>query len=260
MLRSPTSIEELKRNPCVYGTPLLLPPNRTAGGIFSFEGRKWQLPVNEPAFNNHIHGFLHSQIFTLQDATENSVRGIFENRGEIYPYPYRMEVICTLTEEGYRQEFVITNTGDYDMPLTFGLHTTFVAPEEIRVPIDRCWKVNSHYIPTGKLEELSEEEQLYRDGMKPEGNLVRGFYTSGGYEAEVGEFTYRVSPNFNQWVLWNGDGNSGFCAIEPLCGAVNALNSGEGLLRLKSGETVCYATVIYQTERAAAKAPGIPAL
>lgn len=248
VLRTPPSVGVLKQNPCVYGTPLLLPPNRTAGGTFTFDGRTQQLPVNEPAFGNHLHGFLHSQPFELTDVAENRICGVFENQGAIFPYYYRIEVICTLTEEGYQQEFLITNTGDCDMPVTFGLHTVFTNPEEIRVPIDCRWEVNDCYIPTGKLEELSEEARSYRDGMVPEGRLVRGFYTSCGCEARIGKFVYRVSPNFNQWVLWNGDGASGFCAVEPMCGAVNALNSGEGLLRLKAGETVRFVTMILQAE------------
>lgn len=249
VLRSPESWDTLRKDSCVYGTPILMPPNRTEGGVFTFDGKTWQLPVNEPAFGNHLHGRVHCQEFTLTELSETKVSGIYENRGETFPYPYRMEVVCRMTEEGYLQEFFVTNTGSEDMPLTFGLHTVFAAPERIRVPIHRRWLVNSCYIPTGELEELSAEALTYREGAVPEGKLVRGFYTSCGCEARVGEFCYRVSDNFNQWVLWNGDGNSGFCAVEPMCGAVNALNSGEGLLRLKAGETERFATTIYQEKR-----------
>ena len=41
---------------------------------------------------------------------------------------------------------------------------------------------------------------------------------------------------FNQWVLWNGDGTQDFICIEPMSGAVNALNSGVGLVQLQPGE------------------------
>lgn len=249
VLRTPASREALQADSCVYGTPILLPPNRTEGGIFTFDGKAWQLPVNEPVFNNHLHGFVHCQAFHLTEATETKVSGTYENRGETFPYPYRMEVVCRLREEGYLQEFLITNTGNTDMPLAFGLHTVFAAPERIQVPIGKRWLVNDCYIPTGELEDLSPEAQSYRDGASPEGTLVRGFYTSCGQEARVGDFCYRVSDHFNQWVLWNGDGSQGFCAVEPMCGAVNALNSGEGLLRLHPGETVRFATSIYQEKR-----------
>ena len=41
---------------------------------------------------------------------------------------------------------------------------------------------------------------------------------------------------FNQWVLWNGDGTQDFICIEPMSGAVNALNSGVGLVQLQPGK------------------------
>lgn len=246
VLRSPASIEILQQNPCVYGTPLLMPPNRTEAGRFSFDGNSYQLPVNETILGNHLHGLVHRQKFTVVRVQENMLSGIYENQGEIFPFPFRLEVDYILTEEGYAQEFLFTNTGSTDMPLTFGLHTVFSCPEEIRVPIDKCWVVNSCFIPTGELAELTPENECYRTGTNPDGKLVRGFYTSCGNEAKIGDFYYRVTPNFDQWVLWNGDGVSGFCAIEPMRGAVNSLNSGVGLLRLKPGETHRFATIIYR--------------
>ena len=246
VLRSPVSWEALKEGSCVYGTPILLPPNRTEEGRFTFDGKTWQLDINEPAFRNHLHGYVHCQSFAVKSASDTHVSAVYENKGETFPYPYRMEVNFSITQEGYLQEFLITNTGDSDMPVAFGLHTVFAAPQSIAVPIHKRWKVNSCHIPTGELEELSDEAQTYRDGVNPNGREVRGFYTSCGYEARLGEFCYRVSDNFNQWVLWNAEPDSGFCAVEPMCGAVNALNSGEGLLRLTAGDTVRFATAIYK--------------
>lgn len=246
VLRSPESWEALQADSCVYGTPLLLPPNRTAGGRFAFDGQSWALPVNEPAFGNHLHGLVHCQRFAVTEVSETQVTGIYENQGQTFPYPYRMRVTCTVREDGYYQEFFITNTGAADMPLTFGLHTVFAVKARILVPIEKRWTVNDCYIPTGELEVLTGEALTYREGTDPNHKLVRGFYTAAGNEAQIDGFHYRVSANFDQWVLWNADGEGGFCAIEPMCGAVNALNSGEGLLRLKPGETVRFATVIYQ--------------
>lgn len=247
VLRSPESREALAADSCVYGTPLLMPPNRTAGGTFSFDGQEYQLPINEPAFQNHLHGRVHCQTFTVMEMTETYVKASFLNRGEVFPFPFRLDVGCGLTEEGFLQEFVFTNTGETDMPLTFGLHTVFTVKEQIRVPIEKRWRVNPCYIPTGEPEALTEESQAYRDGMNPNHTLVRGFYTAASNEAIIDGFRYRVSGNFDQWVLWNADGEGGFCAIEPMCGAVNALNSGEGLLRLKPGESVRFATSISET-------------
>ena len=50
---------------------------------------------------------------------------------------------------------------------------------------------------------------------------------------------------FNQWVLWNGDGTQDFICIEPMSGAVNALNSGVGLVQLEPGEAKTYTVRLY---------------
>lgn len=244
VLRTPESLQALLESPSVYGVPILLPPNRTEGGRFCFDGVQYHLPINEPAFHNHLHGAVLSSAFAVTRQTQQEVTAVYENDGGDFPFPYRLEVCFCLTEKGYRQTFAVTNTGNKDMPLTFGLHTIFASQCRIQVPIGKRWRVNDCYIPTGELEELSEEARSYRRGMCPEGKLVRGFYTAEGNTARVGDFCYRVSENFDQWVLWNGDGDQGFCAIEPLRGAVNALNSGVGLLRLAPGETERFETEI----------------
>ena len=247
VLRRPAEIEQLEQSPCVYGIPVLMPPNRPAGGRFSFDGQEYQLPVNEPALGNHIHGQVHSRAFTLTGAQPDSVSAFYENRGETFPFPYRLEVYFRLSEAGYAQTFAFTNTGNRDMPLCFGLHTVFFRPQWIAVPIGKRWATDEKLIPTGALEELTPQWEEYRTGLNPEGKTVRGFYTAGGHEAVIDDFRYRVSDNFDQWVLWNGDGSE-FCAIEPMCGAVNALNSGTGLLRLAPGQTVRFETLLSHCE------------
>ena len=59
---------------------------------------------------------------------------------------------------------------------------------------------------------------------------------------------YSVSDNFNQWILWNNDGNQGFISIEPQCGAVNALNSGIGRLDLDPNRCEIFRTIIHKKD------------
>ena len=244
VLRSPETTEALAEKPSNYGVPLLLPPNRTEDGRFCFDGKEYSLPINEPAFHNHIHGVVLRSRFRVTEQTENSVAAVYENQGTDFPFPYRLAVRFVLTEEGYRQDFTVTNTGSADMPLTFGLHTVFAEQSQFQVPIGKRWVINERFLPTGVLEERTEDAESYRTGTASRGKLVRGFYTSEGSTARIGRFRYWVSEAFDQWVLWNGNGSQGFCAIEPLQGAVNALNTGEGLLRLQPGESRQYTTVI----------------
>ena len=243
ILRNPEDVVDPGTS-CLHGTPLLLPPNRTEYGRFSFDGKEYQLPVNERPRQNHLHGFLRFQAFTLVEHSDAYAVAVHENKGEIFPFPFAVRVTCRLDETGYHQEFAITNTGNTDMPLTFGIHSNFEEKDYFQIPLDKQYIINERCIPQGGPVELDDRQKQYRDGMQPDGKDIGGFYTSGGNTARIGRMEYRVSENFNQWILYNRGGDQGFISIEPQCGAVNCLNTGVGLIRLGSGETETFRTVI----------------
>ena len=54
LLRHPEREEELQEGQFVFGIPVLLPPNRIDAGTFEFQGRRYQLPLNEPQRGNHL--------------------------------------------------------------------------------------------------------------------------------------------------------------------------------------------------------------
>ena len=151
LLRTPEGETQLRREPQVYGMPLLLPPNRTAGGAFTFQGTTYHLPINEPVYGNHIHGSLARMPFRVTEQTATSVTGFYENRGECYPFPFAITVTHCLTETGTQHLFTLCNTGPKTMPLAFGLHIAFRAKPFFAVPIGQRWEVDERYIPTGRL-------------------------------------------------------------------------------------------------------------
>src|SRR5438067_7438461 len=55
----PREPEGLGPNGYSAGVPILFPfPNRVRGGRYTFEGRSYELDINEPARGNHIHGLV----------------------------------------------------------------------------------------------------------------------------------------------------------------------------------------------------------
>lgn len=235
LLRTPKDLEEIKNSPVLYGIPLLLPANRTENARFSFAGKEYALPLNEPLRNNSIHGALHSAAFQVERITENSVVTSLENTGEWYPFPFRITIEDTLSETGLTRDLTLENTGEVTMPYTLAYHIAFVEPSFFAAPVGKRYLVNENFIPTGELAELSEREQAYRGGMAPDGNRVSGFYTACGDTVVIGDYKMKLSRQFDHFVLFNGSGNEGFLCIEPQCGAVNGLNSGI-CRRLKPGE------------------------
>ena len=73
VFRTPANMAALKKEPAVYGMPVLLPPNRIAGGRFQAAGREYRLPVNEPEKGNHLHGLLLNRPWQLERETPDGV-------------------------------------------------------------------------------------------------------------------------------------------------------------------------------------------
>lgn len=243
LLRKAPSFEAYAQDPCVYGIPALLPANRTGNGTFSFMGRTYDLGINEPSRRNHLHGCLHRTPFTVTGQTGCAVTGEFRNDGEVFPFPFTVYARTELHRNGYRISYTFLNHGALALPLVFALHANFREPAFFSVPLGGRWETDGRFLPTGRLLPLTEREQAWRRGTAPDGP-IGGFFRSAGQAARLDGFGWQVSASFNQWILWNLGGGHGFLSIEPQCGAVNALNSGEGLRILQPGETETFTAEI----------------
>lgn len=239
VFRSPENTETLRERPCLYGLPLIFPANRTDGGKFSFGGVSYELPVNEPAWNNHIHGLLKDAPFTVLSEEPARLCTRLENNGAYYPFPFTLDITDSLSEKGFLRTLVLKNTGTAPMPYTLGFHATFAEPECFSVPIEMCCEMDARALPTGNCLPLSDRQLQYRNGFLPDGSQIRGIYTSRGRKVQLGQFHMEVSEQFDHWVLFNGSGAEGYLCIEPQSGAVNGLNSEKHRL-LQPGETECF--------------------
>lgn len=232
ILRAPNDEKTLKNAPFLHGIPLLLPANRTKNGQFFFKNRKFSLPINEPLHNNNLHGLMFGAPFTVTEQTGNSVRAVCQNRGERYPFAFDM-TITDVIQDGWCRTIELTALED--MPYTLAFHTTFVAPPVFSVPIGRRFIRDDHYIPTGETVQA-----------EPLGQAISGFYEAAGHTATVGDFSFSVLENFDQWVLFNGGGGQEFLCIEPQCGGVNGLNTEQHRI-LQAGEGEIFTLSIVKT-------------
>ncbi|MBO5868758.1 MAG: aldose 1-epimerase [Oscillospiraceae bacterium] len=231
ILRAPRDTEALTNDPFLHGVPLLLPANRTKNGQFSFGNRIYTLPLNEPLRHNHIHGLMFDAPFAVTEQTDNTLRAVYQNRGERYPFAFDMTITDVLQEGWHR---TVELHALEDMPYTMAFHITFVAPTKFSVPIGRRFVWDENFIPTG---ETAEAE--------PFGQAISGYYKAIGHTARFDDFSFTVSDNFDQWVLFNGGGNKGFLCIEPQCGGVNGLNTTEHRV-LEAGQREIFTLEIRQ--------------
>lgn len=227
-----------------FGMPILIPANRTENGCFSFEGKTYQLPVNEPQTPAQLHGLVHDRRFTVESASDRQALLSYCSTPDIYPFPFRLTVHYRLEADGIHVSHRLENIGQSNMPYTFCLHTTFQEPAFCKVPLGLEQAHNARYIPTGAYTPLKAQDLLVASGTAPHGKTISGFYRSAGQEAQIGPYRYIVSSNYDHWVLYNAGGYADILCVEPQCGGVNGLNQPNNHRVLAPGESETFDSAI----------------
>ena len=236
ILRKAPSVDVLKEDTVIYGIPMILPPGRIPGGRFTFEGREYQMGINDMEGNTMIHGFISRSAFTVDEVTENSVKAHFENLGQALPFWFLMRVEFRLDEEGYHQHVEIENTGKGNMPLAFGFHSCFKEPYYEKLPV--CASMNR-----GKEVPLDDHGRMLAAGCRLN-DEIDDSYKIDGHTAVIGDYNYILSDTFEYMTVWNYDAKSNFVAFEPQQGVANCFNTGAGLKILAPGEVKTFDTLI----------------
>lgn len=250
--------EEIKAFPEVFGLPTLYLPNRFADGVIRTSDAVYNLPVNEPQFHNHIHGFLHKREHTLISARADGVKAAavtsfsYDESDEMFacfPVAFTAEFEFTLSESGLEYSITLTNNSDVMMPVSLATHTAFKAPfvdggakESIRLYIpaaERC-ECDSRWLCTGKKDALSDSDAEYVSGKKkPIGQVICNemFSLTTGVlngsplygtvltdEKSGIRIVNELSPEYKFMIVWNNDGNGDFFCPEPMTGMIDAPN------------------------------------
>lgn len=265
ILRSPADAGALREEPCVYGLPVLMPPNRIAKGVFTFDGREYHFPINDNrGLQNHLHGLLYNREWQVVEAGKDRATLAYESSPEspfrsYFDLDFRMELTYTLDDGGLLQEIRFINRSERLFPFALGFHTTFnVGPEdrsrialgEFRYPLDPATKLNrGEQIPLKEFAPFREgavSEELFLSGHTPIGKPINchGAPLRGAVierKAFGIEVTYRLGPGFSHWMMWNKEPGSGFFCIEPQTCMVDVFNQKlppetTGLIVLQPGE------------------------
>lgn len=253
-----TTIEEIKQSPEVYGLPSLYLPNRLNGGRLKTTDALYELPMNEAALGNFIHGFLHKRPYSVVTVEADEQKAIakteylYDESDEYFQYlpiKFKAEFTFTLSENGLDYEFTMTNLSDRQMPYGVCTHTTMMGPftsggkgEDMRlyVPIGEKWQLNERCLPTGVLMPLDNHDKQYLTGsMVP----VKQIINNDVYYAETGdiddkpfygivatdiatgkEIRYEVCQDYKFWIIWNDWGEKGYFCPEPMSWIIDAPN------------------------------------
>jgi galactose mutarotase-like enzyme len=103
--------------------PLLFPiVGRLMGDKYRLDGEEYPLPQ---------HGFARRQRFALTAQTaDRAVFRLSDNDATraVYPFAFTLDAAFTLSGATLATDITVTNTGDRDMPASFGFHPAFAWP------------------------------------------------------------------------------------------------------------------------------------
>ncbi|MHA0857220.1 aldose epimerase family protein [Paenibacillus sp. CMAA1364] len=281
-LREPNEheMEHFKANPAVYGIPVLFPPNRFEDGKFPWEGKVYELPVNEKDKGNHLHGYMHTLPWDVDhfssDTYESKVAisqkvSVGHLYKKYFPFEFTLTLEYTLSEAGLRQQVSVKNNGSERMPNLLAFHTAINAPfaphssaadYRMKLTVGDRQELNDRMLPTGRIQPLTVNEELMKnEGVNPYSSPWDNHYTSSPQngrnmmeltDTRTGDkLIYDVDAAFKYWMIWNNEACGQYFCAEPQINLVNAPNIQDrnaeeiGLIGLEPGEVWMATSYLY---------------
>lgn len=259
--------------PTRSGIPVLFPfPNRIRDGKFSWAGKAYQLPLNDPVQKNAIHGFACRVPWRVVDQGANSesawVTGAFRcsvdapDSRVLWPADHEITLTYRLGRGILRIEAVVTNPDSVDLPFGLGYHPYFRLPFSgssdpassiIDVPAAEFWELDGN-LPTGtrrvvdagrdlnkarKYGELQLDDVL--TGLPARAPRIDGLIERAAISSGEADLRVFCAPAFREIVVFTPPHRQAFC-VEPYTCTTDAINlQGRGVesgwLVLSPGKT-----------------------
>jgi aldose 1-epimerase len=242
--------------PTRSGVPILFPfPNRIRDGRFRFGGKEYELPRNDPAKKNAIHGWAPRFPWRVTGYGAESdggwVHGDFRPSIDapevrhLWPSDFLLSVVYRFTERALRVETSVRNVGDGSLPFGLGFHPYFRFPcadatvERYRLlaPARSVWELVEN-LPTGAKEGVTDDlnwnaprpvnstalDTLYTDlgavAERGDGMILRAAI---GHVHHPGAVQIWTDPCFGESVLFTPPHRQALC-VEPYTCATDAVN------------------------------------
>jgi aldose 1-epimerase len=239
--------------PTRSGIPVLFPfPNRIRDGRFTWDGRAYQLPLNDPAQKNAIHGFAcrHPWRVVGQGADADSAWLTGQFRGslaapdsrDLWPADYELTLTVRLGSGTLRLEAEVFNPDTKPLPFGLGYHPYFKLPFApggdaasclVQVPARSYWPLTES-LPDGEKRPVDAARDLTKprrfgdlqldDVLTDISTGADGLRACGMLQDHRG-ITLRVdcSPAFRELVVFTPPHRLAFC-VEPYTCATDAIN------------------------------------
>ena len=235
------------------GIPLLFPfPNRIRDGRFTWQGRDWQLPCNDPAGRNAIHGLVHDQPWQVtrcglsaegwpEIAATLTSASLDPQRAALWPGTFALDAGYRLMDRSLEFNLAVTNTSGDRLPFGVGLHPYWRLPPattrvELAAGAAEAWQLDE-CLPTGQLRPLDAVERVLIDpGTGPLGDreFDQVFRVTPPKEKRRivwrlacpvlgGVLTMTTSPSFRDFVLFTPPHRQAI-SLEPYTCVTDAIN------------------------------------
>lgn len=240
--------------PTRSGIPVLFPfPNRIRDGRFTWAGRNYQLPLNDPAQKNAIHGFACRHPWRVvasgANATSAWITGQFQASVDapecipLWPADYQLTLTIRLGFGSLRLEAEVFNPDTQPLPFGLGYHPYFKLPFApgdnndflVQVPARSYWPLTES-LPGGAPVPVDAARDLQtprRYGELHLDDVLTDISTSAGADGlrecgiihGDGKVSLRLfcSPEFRELVVFTPPHRQAFC-VEPYTCATDAVN------------------------------------
>jgi aldose 1-epimerase len=239
---------------------VLIPwPNRLQDGSYEFDGRRHQLPLNEPEHRNAIHGLVRWASWTASAREPHRVvmeHILYPQPG--YPFSLRLSIEYALSGGGLRVQTRATNVGTKPCPYGSGAHpyltlgTATIDRLILRVPGRTVLRSDERGLPI-RSEAVEGTEYDFREPRRIGSitldhaftDLERGQDGLARVELENPVHGARVSlwvdEGYRYLMLFSGDPlpdvDRHSLAVEPMTCPPNAFRTGDALIRLEPGSS-----------------------
>jgi aldose 1-epimerase len=234
-------------------------PNRIRDGRYTVDGTEYQLPLNEPATHNAIHGLTRWLRWQPVDVRPDSVVVGCDPAPEPgYPWPLRLRTTWSIGQDGLRADHEATNHGTTPAPFGLGVHPYLYLPGaavddlELSLPAHSRLLVDGRLLPIGAAKvagdayDFTTARRIGTTGLDTAfGDVEPG--ADGGSVAVLSApdgrtRTLWADSAFAWWQVFTGDSLHGerhrrSVAIEPMTCPPDAFRSGRDVVSIQPGQT-----------------------
>jgi aldose 1-epimerase len=232
-------------------------PNRIRDGRYEFDGEEQQLPIDEVAKGNAIHGLARWAAWSVAEREpDRTLMGLTLHPRPGYPFSLAVEVEYLLSADGLRVTTTATNIGARACPFGCGAHPYLTLGTEsidrltLQAPAATVLIPDERGIPVRA--EPVEGTQFDFRRPRPIGATVLDHAFTDLERGADGPASVVLAANEHALELWldaaygylmlfTGDVPSvrrRSLAVEPMTCPPNAFQTGEALVRLEPGATV----------------------